>query len=319
MSRALFCWRSVQTLIEMRFLAVTANTMNDLLRLRANATSSCSDVDAMLAVTIEDNTWLKGRLRLLTDNKEQIARHCETAKSDEDLVNELGESFNMDHIEATISLLQRVGIYRSDLPDELTNNIFQQCLNSTKAILNDGIAKASLLDDVDFFKALQKFASEASMCFSLDSEIDEAFNTIAKLMDSVSTTSAKKTACKLLDAFCIATGAEMHMEALQRLGEYADAHPSLRLDDSDMSYFTMASEVATGNCSSVFADYVGGPSPPYLHLFSQKLVVWIPKASDERAILDLWSHAFALRRCIHAFEALGPDTFGSRCSRSPRW
>lgn len=312
MESALGCWRALDIILSLNLVAMTAEMWDDLDAMKKNSRRASSAVEVALAMSIEDNAWYRERLSLLLDNRAAVERHQAQIAADIAEVKNMQEKFLHDEVDGLCKLLGRLCMYKSDLPDAMTTNLLETALAKFKSIMQSGIAEATTRLESEYHQKLRHLGDEASLCFSLNGEVDELVGRIREAAKKQATTGLQDMATKLLHAVASSDLGAPLAATVTELMTFAGNFPTFHIDDGGLATFNMACRNASAQTAIDINAFEGGKiSPQALSAFSGAVASWAPE-SPETAVMKVWKSIFELMMHIADFKSLGSTR--PRCS-----
>jgi len=218
----------------------------------------------------------------------------------------------MDDAGKLEGILKHVCVYSQDLDEELSHSIVALALRKTKQVLHRGL----LLMEKGQVKAddtsLTKLAAEASLVFSLDSDIAEYTELIQVQTAQLGKRLEQEECIQLCEMIADAPDEKLVEVLKSSLEPWWRKHVGFELERTSnkamqaathaqqrliaMQAPLLAPERFTIDDETVFLDA------------AQSVAYWVPHGLVARRITDRWIAVAALKRSMLAFEALGPTT-----------
>ena len=161
-----------------RFLEIAASM--DMEKTKLGQGSQGTSVDVLVATAVAEDAFYKRRLDDLMGFKAAIELHGKGIKRDMTLLAAMDGTFNETGV--LKDCLMHVCIYTIELVPRFTDGILSLAFEKTKTTLRSGIEDFKNNggeQSKEIMKKLQMLSSEASLVFSLDSEISELCETIS--------------------------------------------------------------------------------------------------------------------------------------------
>lgn len=289
------CWRTVQALIKCDFDHLDEDRLKEIERLYSLRASSGATVDVFVSIALADNTWYLSRINEVLKFKADLIQHRPAMHSDLEKVATMPGTFSKKVFEDLASMLPRLCLYQSSLPTTTTQPYEQDLLKKVLTIIPDGIRIVqgpypSVLAD------LQKLVKEASLSFSLNSEIEAMVHEVGSLVALAATTSLADQVRNHCDAIVALPSEDVADSAeLKNLVDFAKANPNLKFPEKLLPCITALLVHLLSSMPLQILKVVAGQSTPDYIIAMLAFVSGMPSTTLECEALRLWSTIFELQ------------------------
>lgn len=146
-------------------------------------------IDCAMAVSMGDDEWYNGRLSKLVSIKGAVMKHSELLNSDDKLWANLNMEYNAAKVEELLSMTSHLCLFCSELPPEMIKPLLDRAEVKLNRIISHAVSLPPAKVNSSDLGALQKVVCEATLVFSLDSELDELSHKVAAAMKMAATVS----------------------------------------------------------------------------------------------------------------------------------
>jgi hypothetical protein len=176
METILRCVRCLMMLHTFDLDMMTSGAWEDLGYIMKRAAATGSGADVLFAITMLENDYWSGRVKKLGEARSGIQQHGAQLKQDTAFLKTLSPEADFATPELP-KILQRLCLYTSEMPEEAIAKVLQLAKDKTKAVIKFALGCATS-GKHEVLKPLLAIAHEASLAFSLDSEVDELISQI---------------------------------------------------------------------------------------------------------------------------------------------
>jgi len=268
--------------------------------------SQGTTVDVLVATSVAEDEFYKGRLDQLLGYKSAIEQHGPGMQKDraalEAMAGTVGDAGELE------AILKHVCVYSLDLDEQLSHGIASLALMKTKKVLHAGLMRMEKGGGEGIETALTKLAAEAGLVFSLDSDIAEYAELIQVQTSQLGKRLEQEECIQLCEMIADATDEKLGEVVKDQLAPWWRRHVGFELDrtankamqaalHAQQRLIAMQAPLLTPESFSLDQETV------FLDA-SQCVAYWVPTGLAPRRITDRWIAVVALKRSMLDFEAL---------------
>ena len=309
MDSILKCFNVLCMLIEYRVTDMSDDTFKEIEWFGNLRTSSAEGVQSVMAVNMAQNVWYNDRLNKLLDNKMAVDTYGEDFVKDlewwTNAVHKWQPAVTKDMAAAT----KRLCLYEVNLLEDMVRPIKDISLKKVKLYIMDGVQSLSSNPSQDGMHGLVQLASDCTLAFSLDSEIDEMSAQVNKLSRSHAVSALQ------VDFFNGMGELARHEDlatidacpAVMKLEEFFHNNQAFAVPHNNAAFAVLRTDL--GKCfpalEYLYNKEVVNKSSTIVRLLATKVATCLPSGDDVRLVAMLWSLLFELRFAVHSFTSLG--------------
>lgn len=309
MEKCLRCCRVLTAIISYDISSLEPELWDDIDWIGKLRNSSSLDIDSVVAVAIQDSDWFGQRFTQLLNYRPVVERLGDQLASDLDFWETVAE-FTTDNAAEMTDTVQRLCMYKHDLPPEMFNLVVQLASDKLNTLVKNALEKLSSTSSPSALQALQKLTAEVVVVFSLDSAFDELHSQVAMAIRKDATVSIHSKCAKLLEALAEEEGSTVKdSNALNDIATFVKDNPGFSVNNSQLQLATKAMEKCLEAIVTDFGTDETLCAPlPLMDLCNGFLSNAMSASDSRKAQASMWRFAYDLRQKTSEFANLGNTT-----------